>query len=267
MITVVENLRSIIAELSLKITALEARLDPPVIDEGDFIPIYYSATSSYNRLQQTYYEDQQFLERFTERLTRTMALPYDVYLTMDECDRTDAFYSPDYKQIVICYEFVTYMENLLAPHYATDEELFQQVDEFIAWVMLHELGHAFVDVYDLPITGNEEDAVDQFATIISLEYIPHGQLGGDLRPTLQAYLELSQDSDADFAGVHSLSIQRFYNIACWMYGSDTHAYSLLANLLPEERASQCQSEYERMSASWYRLASPYLLNPVSVPPP
>ncbi len=36
----------------------------------------------------------------------------------------------------------------------------------------------------------------------------------------------------------------------------------------EGRGGQpCQSEYGRMSTSWYRLASPYLLNSVSVPPP
>jgi len=196
-----------------------------------------------------------------------MALPYDVYLTMNECDRTGAFYISDYKQIVICYELVTYMKSLLDPHYATGAELSRQVDEFMAWIMLHELGHALVGVYDLPITGNEEDAVDQFATIISLEYIPHGQLGGDLRPTLLAYLTLGQNSNEDLAGVHSLSTQRFYNVACWMYGSNTHAYPSLTDILPDGRASQCQSEYERMSTSWYRLVSPYLLNPVSVPPP
>ena len=269
LVSAIEGLTAIITELSQKIAVLEAELAPSVIDEGDFIPIYYGATDPYNRAQKSYFEDQRFLERFTERLTQTMALPYNVYLTMDECDRSNAFYVPDYKQILICYEFVTFMENQLDPYYDTDDELFEQVDEFMAWVMLHELGHALVDVYDLPITGSEEDAVDQFATIIALEYIPHGQLGSNLYPTLLAWLSLGQDATRamELGGVHSLDTQRFYNVACWMYGSDVHAYSSLAGILPDGRASQCQSEYELMSKSWYRLASPFLLNPVSIPPP
>lgn len=33
-------------------------------------------------------------------------------------------------------------------------------------MLFHELGHAFISLYDLPITGREEDAVDQFAAIL-----------------------------------------------------------------------------------------------------
>ena len=66
-----------------------------------------------------------------------------------------------------------------------------------------------------------------------------------------------------------MASQRFYNVACWMYGSDVHAFSNFVDngFLTEARASQCQSEYERMSESWYRLVSPFLNNPGSVQPP
>src|SRR5690554_4191597 len=34
--------------------------------------------------------------------------------------------------------------------------------------LLHEIGHLFVDQFDLPVLGKEEDAVDTFATLTML---------------------------------------------------------------------------------------------------
>ena len=280
---VITGLVDIIEGLSLKIAVLEAEISglkgilagqtaPVITDSGDFVPIYYGATGGSNLAKKSSYESQLFLEGFTGRLTQTLALPHDVYLTMDECGEVEAFYQPAYNRIVICYEFITFLEGRLAPYSDTSAELSQNVHGFVTWVMLHELGHALVDVYDLPITGNEEDAVDQFATIIALEYIPPDQAGNVLYSTLLAW-SLGQNSifpsEGQLAGPHSLASQRFYNIACWMHGSDVHRYSNLVdnNILPEERAVRCQSEYERMSESWYRLVSPFLLDPGSVQPP
>ena len=279
---IIDNLTNVIEGLSLKITALEAEIADlkgtlggqivvPVTDSGNFIPIYYAATSHSNLVQKSYYEDRLFLENFTGRLSQTLVLPYDVYLTMDECGEPQAVYYLDYKRIVICYELVTFLEGRLAPYYNTNEELSRGVSGFVTWVMLHELGHALIDVYDLPVTGNEEDAVDQFATIIALEYIPPDQAGNILFSTLRVW-SLGQNNiltEGQLAGPHSLALQRFYNVACWMYGSDVHAFSNFVNngFLTESRASQCQPEYERMSESWYRLVSPFLINPGSVQPP
>ena len=278
------SLISVIQELSQKIASLEMEIASqrggqvvvvPITDEGDFIPIYrYATTGSYNEVQKQWYEDQRFLERFTDRLSQTLVLPHDVYVTMAECGASNAYYYPDYNTIAICYEYVTYLENLLYPYYATDTELFQKVDAVVTFVMLHELGHALVDVYDLPITGNEEDAVDQFAAIVTLEYVPPVEAGDILLATLTAWDAAGSDdslfpTEGQLAGTHSLNLQRFYNLACWMYGSDVHAYSLLLNLglLTEGRAAQCQAEYEQVSESWYRLVSPFLLNPGSIAPP
>jgi hypothetical protein len=34
----------------------------------------------------------------------------------------------------------------------------------LRFVLLHELGHGFVDLYNMPVLGREEDAADRFAT-------------------------------------------------------------------------------------------------------
>jgi putative metallopeptidase DUF4344 len=38
------------------------------------------------------------------------------------------------------------------------------------WVTLHEAGHATFDILDVPIFGHEEDAADNFATYIMLQF-------------------------------------------------------------------------------------------------
>ena len=287
LINTIENLTDIVEGLVLKITALEAtvvdlrgtlgwRAAPPTADSGDFVPIYYGATSGSNLAQKSHYEDRSFLENFTGRLAQALALPHDVYLAMDECGEPGAAYYRDYKRIVICYEFVTFLEGRLTPYSGTDAELSRDVDGFVTWVMLHEIGHALIDVYDLPITGIEEDAVDQFAAVIALEYIPPDQAGNVLYPALLAWSSGQSGvfpAEGQPAGHHSLTAQRFHDMACWMYGSDAHAHSGLAGgniLLPEEGgegARQCQSEYERMSGNWHRLVSPFLIGPGPVQPP
>ncbi len=273
--SIIESLTGIIEGLSLKITALEAeivdlrgtlggRIVAPVTDSGDFVPVYYAATSQHNLAQKSYYEDQLFLENLTGRLTQTLALPYDVYLTMDECGEPEAVYYPYYARIVLCYEFVTFLEGRLAPYYGTNAELSRGVSDFVTWVMLSELGRALIDVYDLPVTGNEEDAVDQFATVIALEYIPPDQAGNVLSSTLRAW-SLGQNDvslpEPHLVGSDPLASHRLHKVACWIYGSDVHAFSNFVDsgLLTEARAGQCPSEYERMSESWYRLAGQFLI--------
>ena len=273
--SIIESLTGIIEGLSLKITALEAeivdlrgtlggRIVAPVTDSGDFVPVYYAATDHHNLVQKSHYEDQLFLENLTGRLTQTLALPYDVYLTMDECGEPEAVYYPYYARIVLCYEFVTFLEGRLAPYYGTNAELSRGVSDFVTWVMLSELGRALIDVYDLPVTGNEEDAVDQFATVIALEYIPPDQAGNVLSSTLRAW-SLGQNDvslpEPYPVGSDPLASHRLHKVACWIYGSDVHAFSNFVDsgLLTEARAGQCPSEYERMSESWYRLASQFLI--------
>ena len=39
----------------------------------------------------------------------------------------------------------------------------------------HELGHCLIDVWDLPTTGREEDAVDQLAMFVLLDGTPEGE--------------------------------------------------------------------------------------------
>ena len=62
--------------------------------------------------------------------------------------------------------------------------------------------------------------------------------------------------------MHSLDKQRFYNVICWVYGSNTKKYAELTKgkdpILPEGRAEGCEQEYERITKAWQTLLGPHL---------
>ena len=65
------------------------------------------------------------------------------------------------------------------------------------------------------------------------------------------------------AGEHSLSEQRYYNVICFMYGSDPQGYQELVSegTLPESRAARCEEEYRTLIRDWERLLDRWLKVP------
>ena len=39
---------------------------------------------------------------------------------------------------------------------------------------MHEMGHALIDLYDLPVLGKEEDAADSVATVFLTRAVGNG---------------------------------------------------------------------------------------------
>ena len=65
---------------------------------------------------------------------------------------------------------------------------------------------------------------------------------------------------SDYAGVHSLNEQRYFNLLCWTYGSNPseNQYLVDEGFLPQNRAVWCADEYQKLSNSWDRLLEPNL---------
>lgn len=211
-------------------------------------------------------KDERILESFAEGLNEFLALPDDVTLTAAECGVVNAFYIPDERRIVLCYEFV---EDIIAQ--AENSELDDaQQENYIAgtlmFILLHEVGHALTHVLELPVTGKEEDAVDQLAAILliddsaseaefdeNVEYVGHAA---------SWFAELSEgDYDTEaFADEHSLGEQRYYNMMCWIYGAKPEVAQDIVEdgLLPAARAERCPDEYQQIARAWQKLLEPHL---------
>jgi hypothetical protein len=239
-------------------------------DRGDFKVAYGTVKNpDYRELQQIF-KDTALFEETVKALNETLALPADVTVTLRECGEINAFYEPDSRRISMCYELVSAFTEMFLADAETEEEAEAagvSVAGATLFIFFHETGHALIDLLDLPITGREEDAVDQLATLILLEAGEDGEnaaLDGASSFLSEEEEEGSEDEegfdDLAFWDEHSLDEQRFYNIVCWLYGKDPEGYAYLVQdeTLPEARAESCPGEYERMSKAWETLLEPYV---------
>jgi len=142
-----------------------------------------------------------------------------------------------------------------------DKKAYDMMFDATRFVFLHEIGHALIDVYKLPITANEEDAADRCSSFINLE-----ELGQDgVKAVLAAAEAFQIESKAssghrpNMADEHLLQEQRFYNSLCMLYGSNPDKYPVIVEkgFLPKERAARCPTEYQRTVESWQSLLEPW----------
>lgn len=92
------------------------------------------------------------------------------------------------------------------------------------FVLAHELGHAAVSEFDLPVLGREEDAVETFVPLALLH------IGSDFSPRVLidaarghyriGERNLQQRQGLALYGADGLDKQRAYQIICLMVGSD-----------------------------------------------
>ena len=200
-------------------------------------------------------------------------------VTFEACGEENAYYDPSDRSVSLCYELIDrYVQELgdsselaldeagseQATSDAADSETSAAIDLETAALdatLFHELGHAFVDILELPITGPEKDVVDEFAAVLLL-WIEDEQsvLAGIDQFAVDAIEEESFD-EIPYWDEHGLSAQRLYNTTCFLYGSDPDYWEELVDEeegLPPERAELCPEEYERKSEHWQRLLEPFL---------
>lgn len=200
------------------------------------------------------------LEGFATTLNGMLKLPHDVTLAGEQCDQVNAYYSPDEKKITMCYELVADGFTRYRDKAESEEENSEHGQANLIDTLYHELGHAVIDIYDLPALGKEDDAADQLSAFIM------AQGDGDDSASVQTinyYFASAGDQDRaalPFYDEHSMDEQRAYNYMCWIYGSDPKGYAdwVGEDGLPEERAARCPTEYEKLSNSWSKLLEPHV---------
>jgi hypothetical protein len=200
------------------------------------------------------------LDEVAKAVNAIFVIPQDVGLKFLECGESNAYFSSEDMEISMCIELWEDMYSTLAESYPDEDERQTAVVGAFMAILMHEVGHALVAVLDLPITGREEDAVDQLAAWVLIE-------ADDAESVLSSaatyYTAEEEANDDDLSDEHSLNQQRYFNMVCWVYGSDTekHADLLEDWGLPESRADQCESEYQTLRNAWSRLLKDHLRDP------
>jgi hypothetical protein len=206
-------------------------------------------------------KERRVLERFKEFLS-PLRLPRGLRLKTEGCDGvSNAWYEDD--AITVCYE---YIDDILqnAPKETTPAGV-TRADAIVGptlEVFLHEVGHAVFDYLSVPILGREEDAADQFAAYILLQFAKDEARRLMIGVAFAYHLDASKPSTKanPFADEHGLPAQRFYNVLCIAYGADTKLFADLVDkgYLPKERAEGCEGEYEQVALAMTKLIRPYI---------
>lgn len=205
--------------------------------------------------------NQQALEQIIANLNDRIALPWDITVSFEDCDAPDAFYAPETHQLTVCYQLIDEYYDLFGRRIKDKTKLDEAVRGAVASTFFHELGHGLVDAWKVPITGKEEDAVDQLSTLILIKHTQKGeQMALDGAISFKLYADLEKGEQKIYWDEHSLDEQRFYDTICLIYGSNPqkHAYLVQDNTLPEERAELCRDDYPKISNSWHQLLSSYI---------
>jgi len=206
-----------------------------------------------------------------QQILSPLILPEQLTIRAKECGMVNAWYNrEDGKPVVnICYdmlnEYLTKLPKEKTPAGITPQDAI--AGQFF-WLVTHETGHAVFDMFGIPILAHEEDAADNFATYIMLQFgkerarklisgaaWSYKQYISDYRTNREVQFRL-----AGFASDHGQPEERFYNLMCMAYGADPQTFGDLTQdgWLPPTRAPNCGREYVKLVYAFHKQISPHI---------
>ncbi len=203
------------------------------------------------------------LQDLADSVNALFVIPENIGLRFSECEESNAYFSVEDKEITLCAELLADMDKSLTESYPDEDDRRKAVAGAFTATALHEVGHALVSVLEIPITGREEDAVDQLSAWVLIE----ADMGDAVLSAAETYYtaEAEETDQETLADEHSLNQQRYFNMVCWVYGSDPDGNADLLEdwELPKARAEQCPDEYALINRSWSALLADHLQRAVS----
>lgn len=141
------------------------------------------------------------------------------------------------------------------------------------FAMLHEMGHAAITEFELPILGGQEQAADALATVVFIQArksLPESEFpffralaAAIVSQKLVWETGLERDQlDTFFWAAHKLSVQRYHDSLCLLYGSDPGGLWFLPEMtgMPDFRSWDCDEEFEEALRSARQLMELALRN-------
>jgi hypothetical protein len=130
-------------------------------------------------------------------------------------------------------------------------------------VVLHELGHALIREFDIPILGNEEPAADAFATYYLTTYMPDRAVDVLTARVTSLMMEAGEASQTqvDWSGEHDHDARRAHQIAALAVAADAVKYKPVAAVvaMSEEDISEAKDYGAEIRRSWRRVLTPLLM--------
>jgi Putative metallopeptidase len=204
-------------------------------------------------------------------LARAFELPHPLTIRGVNGIEGGPFYNPQDNSITLPYGFAALVFGVESDSNPglSDFQLGEQAGAVNNFILAHEFGHALIANFNLPVLGKEEDAADSISTALLLT-VPGGARYATDAASFWADFSDRQTEPAlaDYADVHSLDLQRAFDILCWVAGSSKSSFEKVAelNALPESRLQSCPAEYAQLRGSIEQELKPHLKNDVSLAP-
>lgn len=192
-------------------------------------------------------------------------LPHPLRLLTKECKDVNAYYSSSDRSLTLCYEMVAYLmahapQTVSADGFITHEAA---IIGGLVSILMHESGHMMFDMFDVPIFGREEDAADETASFLALQF------NKDVARTLVKGFVYQWATEQDpaaaapisaFSNEHGTASQRMYNALCLAYGGDRQTFQEFVDRgwLPTSRAANCGAEFEQVKFAFETAIFPFI---------
>ena len=230
-----------------------------IVSLGEVQLKYLPGRDREERAVKSWLLETRILDEAVELINSEIIIEEDLQLLAGEGD--SVHYDPQTREIKIPYDFLIEVRERFAKEYEEEEwELY--AGDALEHTFYHELGHALVDLLNIPVLGKEEDAVDDFGIIMLILT----RDDGDDRAISAAELffmegeEIEEFTSEDLMDEHSLDDQRGFKSLCMVYGSDPEKYEDIAIDLEmdEDRRLMCLETFENQTFNWLTLLRPHL---------
>lgn len=193
-------------------------------------------------------------------------MPFNQTLTIEYGSSDGPLYDPEQHMVQMPYSFyeeaLTYFKkNKYDEKYGKSAQL-GAVDT-VLHTLIHEVGHAYIADQNIPILGKEEDAVDNLAAILMIDYVENGDDSAISAADMFAFESEDRPDYYDFGEYideHSFDLQRYFSTLCLVYGSDPEKHSALLDEVENgyltERKDFCIYQYQSISQNWHHYLKP-----------
>ncbi len=170
-----------------------------------------------------------------------------VRIDMDACrlrlGQNDTHFDPVQQYINFCFARMSEFRRALADH-GEDNHADRVGEDAALFVLLHELGHAFLMDRGVPVLGSIEDAADEFASMVAIHtHAPELVVAG------ARYFELGLGPPNVAADdQHAPPAQRAYRVRCLVFGASPQSYP---DWLKQKKAdATCVDDFKMRDAGW-----------------
>ena len=229
--------------------AMLALSSAPAAAQGRWLASYPEVQNPMHEGMRNILQLDGMLEQMAESMNQAFRLPRDVTFELAECDTPAATYDPGRSAIRICYELLTELGDREDGMDSGEPASFQNA---FAFMLMHQVGHAVIDVLQLDVGLPMEEAADQFVAVMG------GLAPGELDHLVDGVVllhDLELDWETPETGATVLDGGRLAKLRCLLYGGNPDAHSNLVEQgeLTSNRANSCIGEFADAQARWTTL--------------